>query len=334
MMKMHLLQSLFVAGLTATLVQRAAADPILPYQLPIAQQLTNDINSGTGNQAAFSRANREYHATSRTLSGDISILRNLDQILEAEPGYAALLKTAADGYLADFTARSAALAEQLRPAPRSSTKTSAQSTLNRINSSLSNAAVATTIASEISHLASAASRIPTASNTVQSALRQPISLSSMSARVGVLGFKSSRGFILGGTNFTSTAGTGNGLLNLDTGTFDVTAVANGTIVRAINLHVEGITTNTPTTYPLGVGQNTAYYRATDLTARREYHFDARQELTNSLVTNAWVTIDYIGSNYVLARFSFVGTNSRPVSVSDTNTLVTISQGDVQLNFSH
>jgi hypothetical protein len=296
--------------------------------------LTNDINSGTGNQGAFSSGNLEYHKHSSSLSGDIAILRNLNNLLRGEPNYPALLKTAADDYLADFTVRSAALADQLRPAPRSSTKNSAQSLLRRIDISLSNATAAITTSAEIGYLGSAASQLATASNTIASALRQPVSLSSMSARIGALGFQSTRGFIAGGTNFQSAEGTGNGTFAADTGTFDVTAVANGSIVRSIHLHVEGIGTNTPATYPLGVGQNAAYYRATDLSNRREYHFDARSELTNSLVTNAWVTLDYIGTNYVLARFAFMGTNSRPLTTNDLNTIVTISAGDVQLNFSH
>src|SRR5260370_240835 len=125
-MKMHLLLNSWLAVSAASLlVFRAAADPILPYQLPIAQQLPNDINSGTGNQQAFASANREYHSSSHSLSGDIAILRDLNRLLDEEPNYPTLLKTAADDYLADFTARSAALAEQLRPAPRSSTKNSA-----------------------------------------------------------------------------------------------------------------------------------------------------------------------------------------------------------------
>jgi len=334
-MKMHLLfNSRLAIGAASLLVLRAVADPILPYQLPIGQQLTNDINSGTGNQAAFASANRAYHRHSSSLSGDINILGSLNDLLRNDPNYPTLLKTAADDYLADFTARRDALAELLRPAPRSSTRTSARSLLSRLDSSLSNAAAATTTSAEISSLASAASRLATASNTIQSALRQPVGLSGMSARIGALGFQSTKGFIAGGTNFQSTEGTGNGTFAADTGTFDVTAVANGNIVRSIHLHVEGISTNTPATYPLGVGQNTAYYRATDLSNRREYHFDARSELTNSLVTNAWVTLDFIGTNYVLARFAFMGTNSRPVTANDTNTVVTISAGDLELNFSH
>jgi hypothetical protein len=334
-MKMHLLfKSLLTLGAASLLVFRAGADPILPYQLPIAQQLTNDINSGAGNQRAFGSANREYNRHSRSLSGDITILRNLNSLLADEPNYPALLKTAADDYLADFTARSAALAEQLRPAPRSSTRASARALLRRIDSSLSNAGVATTTGAEIRSLASAASRFAIASNTIRSALHQPVGLSSMSARIGALGFQSTRGFVAGGTNFQSTEGTGNGIFVAETGTFDVTAVDNGSIVRSIHLHVEGIGTNTPATYPLGVGQNSAYYRATDVSRRREYHFDARNDLTNSLVTNAWVTFDYIGTNYVLARFAFMGTNSRPLSTNDHNTLVTVSKGEVQLNFSH
>ena len=334
-MKMHLLlNSLLTISAASLLVFRAGADPILPYQLPIAQQLTNDIDSGTGDQRTFGSANRAYHQRSRSLSGDITILRSLNSLLAEEPNYPTLLKMAADNYLADFTARRAALAEQLRPAPRSSTKNSARSLLLRIDRSLTNAAAATSTADEINSLASAATRLDTASNTVQRALHQPVGLSSMSARIGALGFQSTRGFIAGGTNFQSTEGTGNGVFVPSTGTFDVTAVDNGSIVRSIHLHVEGIGTNTPATYPLGIGQNTAYYRATDLSRRREYHFDARYELTNSLVTNAWVTFDYFGTNYVLARFAFMGTNSRPLSTNDPNIIVTVSSGDVQLNFGH
>ncbi len=334
-MKMHLLlNSLLAFGAISLLGLRAVADPILPYQLPIAQQLTNDINSGAGNQAALGRANQEFHHRSRSLSGDLVILRSLNSLLHDEPNYPALLQAAADDYLADFTARSAALADQLRAAPRSSTKSSARSLLRRIDDSLSNAALAATTSAKLRLLANAASRFGPAVNIVRNALRQPVGLSSMSARIGALDFQATRGFIAGGTNFQATPGTSNGLFDAGLGTFDVTAVANGGVVRSIHLHVEGIGTNTPATYPLGVGQNSAYYRATDLSTRREYHFDARSGLTNSLVTNAWVTFDYIGTNYVLARFAFLGTNSRPPYSNAPNTVVTVSSGRVQLNFSH
>jgi hypothetical protein len=334
-MKMHLLfNSWLMVGAASLLVFRAAADPILPYQQPIAEQLTNDINSGTGHQRTFASANDVFNRRSRSLYGDISILRDLNSLLHDEPNYPTLIKTAADNYLADFRVRSADLAEQLLPAPRSSTKRSARDQLSLVDRSLANAAAATSTSSELSFLATATTRMIVASNTIRRALRQPVGLSGMTARIGFLDFTATRGFIAGGTNFLSTEGTGNGVFTPTTGTFDITAVDNGAIVRSIHLHVEGIGTNTPATYPLGVGENSAYYRATDLAHRREYHFDARSEMTNSLVTNAWVTFDFIGSNYVLLRFAFNGTNSRPLFTNDPNTRVTVSSGDAQLNFSH
>ena len=152
----------------------------------------------------------------------------------------------------------------------------------------------------------------------------------MSARIGTLPFESNRGFIAGGTNFSSAPGTGVG--QFENGTLSVTATANGNIVRSIHLHVEGITTTTPATYPLGAGENSAFYAATDRPRRREYHFQADSALTNRTVPEAFLTIDYIGTNYLLGRFAFVGTNAFPVPVRDTNTLVRVSEGEFQLNF--
>jgi hypothetical protein len=306
-----------------------SAIPILPFQQSIEQQLTIDI-AGGGDTAVFEKALAVYNRPARSLSKDISILRQLNELLAAQPGYAVLLADAANAYLVDFQARRDAVEEQLRPAPRSATKLLARSQLRRLDTSLSRAVNAAGTGQQISALQSAATRLNNASNTVQRALRARIGLSSMAARIGVRSFESTRGFIIGGTNFTSTPGIGAGMFN--DGVLAVTAIANGNIVRALHLHVEGITSDTPATYPLGTRDNFAFYNATDRRRRREYHFQADPALTNSIVPNAFVTIEYIGTNYILGRFSFMGTNSIPAKPDDTNTVVTVSDGEFQLNF--
>jgi hypothetical protein len=331
-MKIHLLVGPVLLG--CVLVPFAPADPILPYQQPIEQQLTTDLNGGAGNAATLNRALNAYHRASRSLSGDISILRSLNDLLASESGYASLLADAANAYLADFQPRRDAIVEQLRPAPRSTSKTLARKQIRRLDGALSNAVDAASTAQEISALQSAAAKLINTSNTVQRALRAPIGLSSMVARIGALSFQSTRGFIVGGTNFTSAPGAGSGAFDAGNGILAVTAFANGNIARAIHLHVEGITSDTPATYPLGAGDNIAFYDATDRPRRREYHFEANSALANSTVPNAFVTIDFISTNYILGRFAFIGTNSLPLTNKDTNTVVTISDGEFQLNFSH
>jgi hypothetical protein len=329
-MKIHRFACSLVTA--CALVGVAVADPILPYQQPIEQQLTTDLEAGGGNTDVLNRALAAYGKTSRTLGGDISILRNLNALLADEPGYGALLSDAANAYLTDFQGRRDELNEQLRPAPRSATKTQARKQIRRLDTILSNAVDGAGTSQRITALQSAATRIMGASNLVQRALRSPIRLSSMVARIGALGFQSTRGFVVGGTNFTGAPGGGSGTFG--NGTLAMTAFANGSIARAIHLHVEGISSETPATYPLGTGQNIAFYDATDRPNGREYHFEADANLSNSTVPEAFLTIDFISTNYILGRFAFVGTNSLPVTNKDTNTVVTISEGEFQLNFSH
>ena len=327
-MKMHFVCSALIA---LALVPVAFADPILPYQQPIEQQLTADLDSGTGNTATLNKALTAYGKTSKSLTGDTSILRNLNDLLTDEAGYESLLADAANLYLIDFQVRRNVLAEQLRPAPLSSTKDAARKQLSRLDASLSNAVNAVSTAQRISALHSSAGKLINTSNTVQRALRTKIGLSSMKASIGAISFQSSRGFITGGTNFSAAPGTSVGVFS--DGVLAVTGMANGNIVRAIHLHVEGITSDTPATYPLGSGGNFAFYDATDRSRRDEYHFEANSSLTNSAVPSAFVTIDYISTNYILGRFAFVGTNSQPQTAKDTNTIVTVSNGEFQLNFS-
>ena len=336
-MKMQFLPRSLWTTVLSLLMFDAIAEPILPYQQPIAQQLQSDITAGSGDVTTLNRALSTYNRTSRSLSGDIGILRDLNALLASNPNYPSLLANAANAYLGDFQGRRDLLAEQLRPAPRGVTKTSAQTLLRKLDASLSNAVVAASVpntTTEIRHLLAAAGRIPQTSNTIQRALRAPIGLSSVSAQIGALRFTSGRGGITGGPAFQSDAGTAVGEFGLSNGVLTFSAFDNGAIARAIHLHVEGITSNTPATYPLGTGNNSAFYTATDISRRREYHFQGDRALTNGLVTNAFLTIDFINTNYLLGRFAFVGTNANPVVATDTNTTASVHRGEFQLNFKH
>ena len=328
-MKMNV-SSLLMICVAPLLVFRAHADPILPYQRPIEQQLTNDINAGTGDANTLNKALDTYHRTSKNLNGDISILRDLNKLLAETPNYPALLADAASAYLLDFEIRQNVLTEQLRPAPLSSTRTSAEQMLAKIDKALSNAEIATVTSQRIKHLQTAAMTIPPTSNTVQKALKAKVGRSQLSARIGVVKSQSSKGGTTGGT-IQTTAGNGIGEFDETQRFLSFSAFDSGNIARGIHLHVEGISPLTPMTYPLGVDQNFAFYDATDTSNGREYHFVVAPNLTNSTVTNASLTIDYIGTNYVLGRFAFIGTNVFHAS-DDTNNTVTVSQGRFQLNF--
>ena len=329
-MKMHfvLVSSLMICAAPVALFQ-ACADPILPYQQPIEQQLTNDLAIGNGDGNTLNRALAAFHRTSKSLSSDIAILRDLNHLLDETPNYPALLTNAVVSYTADFEARRDALVEQLRPAPISGTKTSAQRMLDKINAALSNAQNDTVLSRRIADLQTAATKIPPTSNTIQRALRTKVGLSVMTARIGALKFKSTRGGITGGT-FQTAVGNAIGEFTGSNGVLTISGFDNGAIARGIHLHVEGISSNTPATYPLGIDQNTAFYDATEVSRRREYHFAADPTLTNGFVPNATLTIDFISTNYVLGKFTFVGTNVVPCC--DTNTTASIHRGEFQLNF--
>ncbi|HWN95961.1 MAG TPA: hypothetical protein VNT99_13070 [Methylomirabilota bacterium] len=350
-MKMRfLLVPLLMVCATPALVFRAGADPILPYQQPILQQLNTDIGTGTGDTKTLNRALDAYQRTSKSLNSDIGILRDLESLLRTTPNYPALLADAVNAYLADFQGRRDALGEQLRPAPRSTTRTSAQTLLGKIDAALLNAETNTVMSQRIARLQTAAAKIPPASNTIQRALKTKSGLSSMSARIGALKFQSARGGITGGT-FEPAPGNVVGEFGSN-GVLTFSAFDNGAIARALHLHVEGISSNTPATYPLGVEQNTAFYDATEVGRRREYHFGVAAWLSNSIVGGPSLTVDYIGTNYMLGRFAFIGTNASlfpnnhlicttnqvegtnviSCVLADTNTTATISQGEFQLNF--
>ena len=335
---------LFLAACTA-LVWNAAADPILPYAQPVAVQLTNDINTGSPDVKTLERANKSFHTTSKSLRGDANILRSLNTYLGGLTGYAPLLTNAALDYQADFQLRRDEITGQLIPAPISPNKTSARTALTRVNNSLSNAVLATTTARRIQHLQNAASQLTLASNSVQRALRTRPGLSKMVARIGGLSFNSDKGQVVGGGTFQNDEGGASGRFTAG-GVLDLSAYDSGTVTRGLSLYVAGVGGNFPATYPLGVGANSASYDATDLRRREEFHFRAVAALTNTVVTNAFVSIDYIGTNslflsstsslpvsgYILGRFAFVGTNTSVLNTDTNRAFATVSEGEFQLNF--
>jgi hypothetical protein len=335
-MKMRfLLGSLLVAWLALLPVFRAVADPILPFQKPIEQRLTNEIALGIGPQDTLNKALNAYHKTSKSLNGDLSILSNLNGLLNDVTGYPPLVVQAADDYMAELHIRNVELTMELIPAPLTDTRKNTTRQLTKVETTLSKAATAaeeTNTTSQISKLSNAASQQKSASNMVQQSLGKPIGLSSMNAYVGSIYFKSSKGTTVGGTNFTSRLGTAIGEVSPLNNTLTFSAVNNGSVIRGFSLHVEGISLRTPAVYPLGVGENTAFYDATDSSSKQAYHFQGLASLTNGLVPFAYLAIDYIGSNYMIGSFAFVGTNTSNSGNLGTNTTASVYQAQFQLNF--
>ena len=340
-MRFLLVPALLAAG--SLTVLNSSADPILPYQQPIEQQLNSDIMGGSPDTATLNRALTAYQKNSKSLRGDITILRNLNNLLDDVAGYDSLLSTAALDYQSDFQGRRDAIYAQLVPAPISESKTVARTALRRVDNSLSNAVNAASTAVRIRHLDLAAQRLGIASNNVQRALRVRPGFSKMNARIGVLSFIADRGNVFGAGDFLNNEGGVVGEFATN-GTLSVTAFDSGPVLRGLHLDLSGVSGAYPTTYPLGVGENRAFYQARDLRRKEEFDFAASPTLTNNVVTNAFVTIDYIGTNsislgtntiptggYVLGRFAFLGTNSAFLS-PNTNTVVTVSEGEFQLNF--
>ncbi len=332
-MKLRFFRRPWLLLVSATLALDSKADPILPYQDPIAAQINADLNAGTGDAKTLNRALTAYHKTSKSLSSDVSILQNLNTLLANTAGYPPLILNAADAYQVDFEGQRDTLNEQLLTAPITDARDSARTSLGKLTKTLSNSVHAPTISKRLSLLRNAGSQVISSSNAVQRALNANVGLSIMTAHIGALAFDSEKGFVTGGTNFQTTDGNAIGEF-AESGILTLSAIDSGSIARGIHLHVEGVGTNFPATYPLGVGGNLAFYDATDIQKKREYHFQVDPLLTNSVVTNAFLTIDFIGSNYMLGRFAFRGTNATPFDVTATNTLVTVSSGEFQLNFRH
>lgn len=301
----------------------ASADPILPYTQPVAAQLSNDVAAlqaipdrtpeenkrlATGNSAL-----RSYRRTSRNFTTDISILRSLDSLLARSPGYPALLADAVTGYINDFYSREEELRTSVLTAPRSMIRSNALAQLNSITNKLAHASTAATTTKAIPFVQAAAQKLPVASNNVVHALTARVRLSSMGASIGRL-------------SFISTPGTTHGtFLN---GTLELTAFDQGIVVRNLDFHIEDVGTNTPATYFLGVGKNTATYTASD-PKRGEFHFVS---IPGSESNPSSLTVDSITPLYMIGHFHFTGQAIDPVPGNDTNTIAAVTNGEFQLNF--
>lgn len=332
-MKMRFLQLPLLLIASVALVASSSADPILPYQDPIAAQINADLNSGTGDAQTLNRALSAYHKNSKSLKSDVGILQNLNSILADTAGYPPLLLSASAAYQSDFEGRRDDLIQQLIPAPITESKEAAQTSLVKLTKSLLSAVTAPTFSKRLSFQMKAAGQINSSSNNIQRALKADPGLSIVKAQIGALDFNSEKGFVTGGTNFQTSDGQTIGEIT-ESGVLTLSAIDSGSVARGIHLHVEGVTGDFPATYPLGINGNRAFYDATDVPKKREYHFQVDPLLTNSVVTGSFLSIDFIGTNYLLGRFAFRGTNSHPIEVGDTNTLVTVSSGEFQLNFNH
>ncbi|HEY0551075.1 MAG TPA: hypothetical protein VGF13_15830 [Verrucomicrobiae bacterium] len=332
-MKMRFLQLPLALLVSAALVMSSSADPILPFQDPIAAQINADLTAGTGDAQTLNRALAAYHKTSKSLKTDMGILQNLNSILANTAGYPPLLLDASIAYQNDFAGRRDELTQQLIPAPITASKDAAQTSINKLDKSLLNAVTAPTFSKRLNFQRTAAGQIISSSNSVQRALKANVGLSIMKAQIGALDFNSDKGFVTGGTNFQTSDGDTIGEIT-ETGVLTLSAIDAGSITRGLHLHVEGVTGDFPAMYSLGVGNNNAFYDATDVPKKREYHFQVDPLLTNNIVTGSFLSIDYIGTNFMLGRFAFRGTNSHPIEVGDTNTVVTVSGGQFQLNFNH
>ncbi len=328
-MRFHI-RSLLAIVSACAFVSATCADPILPYQAPIKDQLTADLANDPGNKALISGL-AAYGKTSKSLGGDISILRRLDRTLDELSGYPSLIESAANDYQSDFQARRDAIRQQLVPAPLGLNRTAAHLSILNLDKAISNAVHAASVSTRLSRLSMVASRLTTASNSVQRALKSKLGVSAMTANIGRLSFESRRGSVVGSPNFQTDNGTFIGEFT-ENGTLSVSAFDNASIARGILLHVEGVSSNVPAVYPLGDGQNLAYYDALDVRRKAQYHFQADSSITNAAVPFSYLSIDFLGTNYLIGSFAFVGTNIAPIIPTDTNTVATISRGEFQLNF--
>lgn len=323
---------LLLCGVSFAVILSSSADPILPFQQPIADQLNNDLAINSSDKTLNAALNK-FHKTSKSLSGDITILRGLNSLLMDTAGYPPLLDAAANDYQSDFQLRRDALNEQLIPAPITATKTLAHTALIGLDKALSNAVNSVSTSARLTRLQSAATKLASASNAVQRALKaKSLPFSSVVARIGQLSMNATKLTAINGPAFVSGTGTASGQFTTD-GPLDIAAFEAGAVSRTLLIHVDVVGTNVPAIYPLGTGgTNTATYAAYDAKHKLDYIFTGDAALTNAAVTNAFLSVDFIGTNFLIGRFAFVGTNLQPVSATDTNTLVTVSQGEFQLNF--
>jgi hypothetical protein len=297
------------------------ANPILPYADPIAVQLTNEIAALEGNPDRTPEQNQmlrsdqaslqAYQRESTSLRGDTGILRSLNSLLL--DSYDSLLVTTISDYITDFEGRQQAYIADLAVAPRSQVRKNATTQLNNISNLLVKAAAATTTGRAIDLLDSAAGKLMSVSNTVQKALVATVAPSAMTAKIGRISFNA--------THRTTIGFLTNGVLNI------AGFYSGADYGRGIQIFLNNVTTNTPSTYPL-VGDNFATYSA-NASQGRVYIFQSIPE-TNGV--SSQVTIDAITPHYMIGHFNFAGLIQGPTAASDTNQITTVTNGEFQLNF--
>ncbi len=323
-------RGLFCVVLVALLgVMPMFADPVLPYSGSIADKLSNDIAALELIPDRTADENKQlktdisalnaYHKVSTTWSKDISILKSLHQLLAKSSGYPVLIDQAAQNYLTDFETREADLRRTTEMSPRSSARVSAFRQLNAVSNILVKAEAAKTTRTLITQLSSAARKIVSASNATAHAAAAKVKLSSAVARIGKI-------------DFNATPGQASGMNT--NGILDFLATDNGFIRREIEIHLEGVTSETPATYELGVGANTATYTAVDPQRKSHgtnftIHFHA---IPGAETNRSVLIIDAITTNYLIGRFKFTGFSTNELNTADTNRVTTITNGEFQLTF--
>ncbi len=305
----------------------ALADPTQPFALPVAAQLSNDVAALKAIPDRTARQSRQlskfksglsiYHRDSHTLSGDIGILRSLNNLLAGSDGYPPLLDDAANLWLGHHEALHGSLAATLLVAPRGNVKTNAAGKLNTVSNLLVRAETAESTTDRIKELVTTSRKLITTSNTVARAAAQPKRLSSLGASIGRLYFVSTPDLTTGA--FTND-------------TLDIVSTNAGAITRVIQLHVEGVSTN-PATYYLATEGNTATYTAVDLARKNtatQTNVLVFRGLPGTETNRSTLTIDAVTTNYVLGHFTFTAEVSEQLLPTDTNRVVRLS-GDFQLN---
>jgi hypothetical protein len=312
--------SLVIAAVLLWPAAFVVADPTLPYALPVATQLSNDVvvleglPSPTAEQKRQLRTYRSaldsYRAESVNPAGDMSILKSLNEILASSTGYPPLVATAADEWSDAYRADHDSWHARALTTPRSSWRLRSFNQLGVISNYLSRATNTTTTTAQINQLERVARRLPGASNSVSRAETARVGLSSAYAQIGRLYFYSS---------YRATTGA------YTNDTLDLESHAYGTIHRVFKFHVEGVGTN-PGVYLLAEGSNTVSYSATNIVQRKGWVFTG---LPGSETNRGMLIIDAVKTNYIVGRFSFTAESPEPVSDRDTNRVVTVTHGEFQ-----
>jgi hypothetical protein len=330
-----------VVALLATL--QGVADPVLPYSQPIADKLTNDIavlqetpNRTPAQNQELSRdtsALKAFQRESKTWNTDITILRNLYQLLAVDADYVPVLNQAITDYYNDFSGREQTFRRTTDTSPRSNVRTNAYRQLNILSNNLRRANLNLFSQKSLTHLGAAARRLASASNAVNRAASAKVRASSAYAKIGKINFnsvpKNTGGTLSNGILefWASSAGFTHPIPPENPDEFRPPA---GFVTRDFFFHVEGVSEETPGTYFLGAGNNVAGYFVSDV---RLNNNKPKFVFVPFYPTNGSVLIiDAIKTNYMVGRFNFFGFTTNPAPNVDTNVFVTITNGEFQLTF--